>query len=244
MRVRTSGVTLIEMLIAVSLLSLLSVGMLMALRVGLNAMDKSNTKLMANRRSVSVQRILRSEIEGFMPVGADCMPGPDQPPVKIAFFDGRPESMRFVSSYSLQEAARGLPRIVELAVIPGEEGRGVRLIVNEYVYTGPAAAGAACMGMASDPETNQPVPQFAPVVPGPRSFVLADKLAYCRFGYRWQPPAPEPARWVAAWKRQEWPTAVRVDMAAIELDPSRVPLVGATIPIHVNRHASEQYTNY
>ena len=65
---------------------------------GLNAMDKSNTKLMANRRSVSVQRILRSEIEGFIPVGADCTPGPEQPAVKIAFFDGRPQSMRFVSS--------------------------------------------------------------------------------------------------------------------------------------------------
>ena len=119
----------------------------------------------------------------------------------------------------------------------------MRLIVNEYVYTGPAAAGGFCLGMAPDPETGHPAPQFAPVFPGPRSFVLADKLAYCRFGYRWQPPPPQPAVWQTAWNRQEWPTAVRVDMAPIEPDPSGVPLVGATIPIHVNRRPNEQYAN-
>jgi prepilin-type N-terminal cleavage/methylation domain-containing protein len=244
MRARTGGVTLIEMLIAVSLLSLLSVSILLALRVGLSAMDKSNAKLMANRRSVSVERILRSEIEGLMPVGADCAPAPDQPPVKIAFFDGQPQSMRFVSSYSLDEAARGLPRILELAVIPGEENRGVRLIVNEYVYTGPVAAGAACLGMAPDPETGRSLPQFAPVVPGPRSFVLADKLAHCSFSYRWQPPPPELARWLAVWKLPQWPTAVHIDMAPLDPDSSRVPLASATIPIRVNRQPNVDYTSY
>jgi len=37
-------------LIAVSLVGLMSIGILMSIRVGLNAMDKTNTRLMANRR--------------------------------------------------------------------------------------------------------------------------------------------------------------------------------------------------
>jgi len=56
------GVTLMELLVSISLLSLLSVGMLMSLRVGLNALDKADAKLMANRRVVSVERIVRSRL--------------------------------------------------------------------------------------------------------------------------------------------------------------------------------------
>ena len=37
------------------------------------------------------------------------------------------------------------------------------------------------------------MPQFLPVNAGPQSFVLADKLAYCRFNYLWQPPKVDPA---------------------------------------------------
>ena len=51
-----AGVTLMELIIAISLLSLLSVGLLMAMRVGLNAMEKSNNRIMANRRVSGAQR--------------------------------------------------------------------------------------------------------------------------------------------------------------------------------------------
>ena len=54
--------------------------------------------------------------------------------------------MRFVSSYSLQQGARGLPRILEFQVIRGEEGKGVRLVVNEQPYTGPRSAGFFVLG--------------------------------------------------------------------------------------------------
>lgn len=232
---RSGGVTLIEMLIAISLLSILSVGVLMALRVGLNALDKTNTKLMANRRSMSVQQILRSQIGGLMPVDADCEPDPSVPLVKIPFFEGRSQSMRFVSSYSLDEAARGLPRILEFAVIPGERGRGVRLIVNEYLYTGSQSTGAKCLGMVPNPDTGTQVPRFAPVEAGPHSFVLADKLDHCSFRYRRVLPEPDLERWFPDWQFAEWPSAIQIDMAPLDPDPSRVPLVSATIPIRVNR---------
>ncbi len=43
-----------ELLIAMTLLSTLSVGMLLSLRVGLSAMNKADAKLMSNRRVASV----------------------------------------------------------------------------------------------------------------------------------------------------------------------------------------------
>ncbi len=234
------GVTLIELLVSITLLSLLSVGLLMTLRVGINAMDKANTKLMANRRVASVERIMRSEIRDLIPVVATCVPGGDQPAERVMFFDGRPESLRFVSSYSLQEASRGVPRILDFEVIPGDRGIGVRLVVNELPYS-PQMAGATCMGTVRDPDRGTAMGVFRPIQVGPGSFVLADKLAFCRFSYRDYLPPPQGERWLPAWPLGKWPTAVRIDMAPLDPDPARLPLMSVTVPMRVNRQAYEPY---
>ena len=69
---RDAGVTLMEVLIAVTLLSLLSTGMLLAIRIGLSALGKTNEKLMYNRRVAGAQRILEQELQGMIPVVAPC----------------------------------------------------------------------------------------------------------------------------------------------------------------------------
>ena len=191
-----AGVTLLELLIAMTLMSLLSTGIVMSLRVGLSAMNKTDTKLMANRRVASIERILEEEITSVIPVTADCQARPEAPPTRIAFFQGEAQSMRLASTFSLQQGARGMPMILEYQVIPGENGQGVRLVVNESWYTGPRGAGLLCAGMMPDPLTGAPVPLYLPIQVGAGSFVLADKLAYCRFSYRDLMPPPELERWV------------------------------------------------
>ena len=234
------GVTLIELLVSITLLSLLSVGMLITLRVGLNAMDKANAKLMANRRVASVERIMRSEIQDLIPVVANCVPEAEQPPEALMYFDGRPQSLRFVSSYSLQEASRGEPRILDFQVIPGDRGRGVRLVVNELIYS-PRQAGATCVGSVPDPDRGVAMGAFRPIQVGPGSFVLADKLAYCRFSYRDFQPPPIGERWLPEWPLGKWPTAVRIDMAPLDPDPAHLPLTSVTVPIRVNRQPYVPY---
>jgi general secretion pathway protein J len=229
------GVTLIEVLIAVTLLSLLSVGMFMAMRIGLNAYAKANSKLMDNRRAVGAQRIVEDEIEGFMPVMAACNGGTNVPGQKIAFFQGEPEVMRLVSTFSLQQGWRGQPQVLELFVIPGENGRGVRLVVNETLYTGPAGAGKFCVGGR----------RFLPVEANPRSFVLADKLAYCRFAYlEPSPAANQPPIWKPTWTTQTWPMAVRVEMEPLEADASRIQPITVTAPIYLHRSPEIPYGDY
>jgi prepilin-type N-terminal cleavage/methylation domain-containing protein len=235
---RRLGVTLLELLIAISLLSLLSVAILMALRLGLNATGKANAKAIANRRVTSVERILQSEIEGLIPLTAACRPDPKAPPQRVWFFEGQTQSMRFVSSYSLQEAGRGYPRILEFQVIPGENNRGVRLVVNEQLYTGPESTGALCLGFVRDPMGGGLTALYAPITTGPQSFVLADKLSYCRFGYLRAAPAKMPDFWVPQWNLTLYPRAVRVDMAPLDADASRVPLVSVFAPVRSSREAS------
>ena len=81
-----AGVTLMELLIAMTLMSLLSTGIVMSLRVGLSAMNKTHSKLMANRRVASVERILEEQISSVMPVTADCVVPPFSTPVRSAIF--------------------------------------------------------------------------------------------------------------------------------------------------------------
>jgi prepilin-type N-terminal cleavage/methylation domain-containing protein len=229
-----AGLTLMEVLIAVSLLSLLSVGMTIALRIGLSATGKANARLIDDRRVAGTQRILESEIAGFMPVKAACGGAGEMPGGVIQFFQGQEQSMRFVSTYSLQQAWRGLPQILEYLVIPREDGKGVRLVVNEHIYSGPKSTGMFCFGPG----------RYTPIDAGPGSFVLADNLAFCRFSYLAPAAPPMPtAQWVTTWMFPKWPVAVRVDLAPFRDEAARLRPVTITQRIRVNRSPEIDYVD-
>ena len=232
---KNAGVTLMELLIAVMLMSLLSVGLLFALRIGMSTYSKAQTKLMDNRRVAGAQRILEQELAGLVPVVADCGGGLEGPGTKAQFFQGDPEVMRFVSAFSLQGAWRGRPQILEIFVIPGSDGAGVRLVVNEIPYLGPQSVARICMGQN----------RFVPVSAAPTSFVLADRLAFCRFTFLDQPAdLALPLRWFPRFVGPTWPQAVRIEMAPLVPDASRLQPASILAPIHVFRHPEIQYGDF
>jgi general secretion pathway protein J len=221
---RQAGVTLMELLIAVTLLSMISVGLLFALRIGLTTYSKAQTHLMDNRRVVGAQRILQDEIAGMVPITTACGGGGGGVG-GTAFFQGEPQTMRLVSTFSLQEAWRGLPQILEFTVISGDDG-GVRLVVNEIPFYNPMQAGRLCADAK----------HFLPVAAGPKSFVLADKLAACRFTYLRQPDDPlEQPVWESAFTGRTWPVAVRVEMRGMEPDFARLQPITVTAPLKIHK---------
>ena len=231
------GVTLLELLLAVTLLALLSVAMFTAMRIGLNAFTKADDKLMMNRRVAGAQRILQSELEGLVPAMALCGAGAENTSgTRLTFFEGQPAELRLVSTFSLQQGWRGQPQILEIFVIPGEQ-QGVRLVVNEIPYTGSLGAGQLC-------RERDGLPQFLPVAAGPQSFVLADKLAFARFSYLGPGPNPnQPEIWTPVWKEKVLPLAVRIDMAPQEADPSQVQPISITAPIYLHRNPEIPYAD-
>jgi hypothetical protein len=224
------------------LVSLLSVAMLFAIRVGLNALEKTNLQLMANRRVLGAQKALDQQIAGLMPVPAACGSGPMTQPrqTDMVFFGGDPRAMRFVSSYSLEEAGRGYPRILEYAVIPGAEA-GVRLIVNEHLYTGPPSLAFFCIGRANDPSSGAPGLQFRPVQPMPRSFILADRLARCTLAYQGRNQRSGQREWRATYSGPEPPLAIRIEMTPLDVDLSRLRMSSFTVPLRTTRSAQVVY---
>ena len=234
-----AGFTLIEMLIAVTLVGLIAAGMLTAISVALKTMERTDARVSEERRVASVQHILEQQIAGLMPVAAFCVSPGGQSSARVPLFQGLPGSMRFVSSYSLDGAERGTPRILEYLVIPGDQGVGVRLVVNEILYTGPESAGASCVAPDADPAH-----RFAPVQAGPNSFVLADKLAYCRISYQESLNYGRDASWTPVWDKQKLPSGIRVEMAPLDPASARLPLMSVTVPIRVTRDVLGIYSDY
>lgn len=243
MRRPEAGVTLIEVLVAVTLLSLLSLGMVLAIRVGLSAYAKTETKLMDNRRVAGAQRIVQQELEGLMPVYAQCGGGPGSPGTRAVLFQGGPNFLWMVSTFSLQQGWRGQAQILALYVIPGEQS-GVRLVVNEYPYSGERGAGNLCTGTYMPAGTIVQMAILPTPAAGPNSFVLADHLAACRFAY-FTPSNKlyDPPSWQPAWGAKGWPLAVRVEMTPETPDPSRLEPITVTAPLRIRRNPEKKYTD-
>ena len=50
-------------------------------------------------------------------------------------------------------------------------------------------------------------------------------------------------KWVPQWTDINLPSAVRVEMAPLIVDPARLPLLGVIVPIHINKDVIGQYVD-
>lgn len=232
---RRRGVTLMELLIVVTLLGLMTTGMLFAIRIGLTTMERTGARFSGHRLVLGAERALEQQVAGIIPVTFECG-SPNG--ARMLFFSGEPDSVRFVTSHSLEEAGRGYPRIVEYLVIPGERGEGVRLVLNEYHYTGPLSLQPFCLGPGTDPLTQGP--RLAPPRLGPRPFVLADRLKSCRISYLLRGPRGEKI-WLPRKAGRMLPDAIHFEMTPLEPDPSRLRMGPVTLPVRANRDPEEFY---
>ena len=115
------GVTLLELIIAISLVAIISAGMLTAMRTSLMTNDKVASRLEANRARVNVRQMIARQLGGAMPVTTYCNGA------QVGLFDGAAQRLRFVSSFSIVEGSHGYPQIVEYSIAPSTDG-GFRLL--------------------------------------------------------------------------------------------------------------------
>ena len=239
---RRAGITLLELLIAVTLLSVLSLAMMLSMRIGISALGRTNSKLMDNRRVAGAQRVLEQQLEGLIPIAAPCGAQGPGATDRVTMISGQPNGLTIVSSFSLQEASRGRPQVLQFFVIPGDQA-GVRLIVNETPYTGPRGIGEMCVGVEQG-EENARLARFSPPSSKPNSFVLADHLRSVKFEYLTPAKKPdEPAIWTASWNGPEWPLGIRIEMWPLEPSPARLQPITVTAPIYINRNPGVQYAD-
>jgi len=210
-----AGMTLIEILVAVTLLGLLSIGLATALQVAAGAWSSSRNARVQDRRIANANALLHAQFAGVTPVQPMILRSglavPEGP-----FFQGEPNAMRFVSSYSMTEGVRGGLQIVELQTSPGQEG--TRLILTQSPYQGPLSVGRFITGAEPLSEPGSFHLLFTPLQVRADSLIVADRLSEVRFSYLRGPRGPnEPDVWVSVWDQpQQLPQAIRVDMRPLE----------------------------
>ena len=149
-----AGVTLVELLVAVTLFAMLSVGMLYAFRIGLMAYSKTQTRLMDNRRVAGAQRILLQELQNMVPVVV-AMRRRRGRGTQDAVLPGRAAGHAAgIHLFAAGRVARHAAVSWRSSSSPGENGQGVRLLVNEIPYARTPGgrpivyrAGALCAGI-------------------------------------------------------------------------------------------------
>ncbi len=218
---RRRGVTLIELLVAMTLFSLLSAAVLFSLRTGLNSLSRVRDRVAQSRREIGAERAFDLLVSGMMRTTAFYQQPGQTTVSQTFFFQGEPGLMRFVTANSIEQGVRGQPKVVEVAVVPREKSDGFRIVVQERPYTSPFVPGSLIVGQFLDPVIGYPVLQFRPFAGGGRLFVLADRLRSARFEYL-ERIDYAPSVWRPQWIQTAfWPAAVRVAQEPLGPEPRR-----------------------
>ena len=238
-----AGLTLIEILIAVSLLSLLTVGVLWSMRIGFNTLGKTDDFLIHNRRVANSRKIIENELAGSLLVYAALHPQPNETSY-VPFVQSEPQVMRFVTSYSLEDAWRGIPQLVTMRVIPGDQGQGVRLVMEEAPYLGPEQTGSLVIGREVNEATGMFKLHFADGAITPKAFVLADQLSECHFSYLERLYLPPYQLWRTDWVNgNAIPRAVRIDMLPLHPENTRLQVSSVSVALPVNKTSGRFYVD-
>jgi len=193
-----SGFTLLEMLIALTLVALMAVGLWAAFRISLHSWSRGTAFIDVNQRHRSILDMVRKQVASayglFAPV--DLQHGG----VQHLIFNGTGNSLEFISLNSLEfQESPGLT-LVRYEIAQDSEG-DYALIERETRYT----------EQIPDQETLASLSRATPVF---------EKLASCTFEYFDPGAGGNPPQWVGEWdgqKTDQLPAAISMTM--ISRDP-------------------------
>lgn len=194
---RVGGFTLLELLIAITLLGLLMAGLMGGLRLGARAWDTSAERLDESARQLAVHTFLTTRLSGAVPVYTTDDEGRD-----LLMFRGEPDRLTFATTLPDQLGAGIYTVTLGLA---GDDASD-RMVVSWQ----PLRLG----------EDGRPLPASG----GGRRVLLegADSLSFGYFGAR--DAEIEPA-WHDSWQPGEGllPTLIRLELAYAEGDRRTFP---------------------
>jgi general secretion pathway protein J len=189
-----SGFTLLELLIAITLLAMLAVGIWSVLSISIRSWSRGTDAIDINQRHRSTLDMVQKQIASMYPLYAPI--SRDTNMQSSVIFSGTENSLRFISLSSLQLFDDSGLMIVSYEMDRDAEGNAF-LAEKEMRYTG------------------QSLDEL--VLSTSRSISIFDDLQSCNFEYYDPGDADNPAQWVVEWDGsalQRLPAAVRMTMIA------------------------------
>ena len=219
-RKSVAGFTLLELLVSMTILSLLATTILFGWRIAISAWQKASDHLERSRTVLEANQLLERQIASMLPYRTSTVKAG-----QVLFFQGEPRTARFLSRYSLTgRSSSGLYRI-EYQIADMTAG-GKELLMNEFPVQSDQEL--ASLFSLPDPASTVKMLQFVSFERGPQTVVLLTGLQDCRFEYFKPAFANEAAHWTDQWAgpSTELPRAMAIRVALpespSELQPSSV----------------------
>ncbi|MBI2819130.1 MAG: type II secretion system protein [Acidobacteria bacterium] len=223
------GFTLMELLVSMTVISLLAVTILFGWRIAAGAWGRANELVEEQRRVAAIHQVLATQMAEMTPVSPWLRHGN-----ATVFFQGEQQTARFLSRYSLGSRSRsGLFRI-EYQIVDGNDGTQ-QLLLNEIPVGNTNDLGALRTGSEQSPAGV--LLRFAPFERTARTRLLFQELTEAHFEYYRPTGSSGPGGWVSEWRGQgnELPRAM-----AIRFNTRPVPnrLHTATIIVGIENFSS------
>jgi prepilin-type N-terminal cleavage/methylation domain-containing protein len=198
------GFTLLELLVSMTVVSLLATTVLFGWRIAAGAWGKADRLIDQQRRAAATQTLLEAQMAAMVPYAPWLSKG-----MGDVFFQGERQTARFLSRYSLESRARsGLYRI-EYQILKAADGTQ-QLAMNEVAQQNPDGAGALLLG--TEQAADGTILRFAPFDRSAATRILLDGLKEARFEYYRPAGLSSPAGWVSEWTSRgpELPRAMAI----------------------------------
>jgi len=181
------GFTLIEVLVALTLLSVIATILVAGTRLSIDLSERGNSRAEAIRTEQASHSLLHSQLQGALPFHYWTGTGTER--VDHVAFEGAADRIRFVSRHGLTDGPDSLPRWVDLKQ---QEGPGDlrKLAIEEHRILSP---------------DNQPGEPFT---------ARAETLSCSNVRFEYLDLTGEKPKWLSAWngreRRSQLPFAVRI----------------------------------
>jgi general secretion pathway protein J len=192
---QSAGFTLVEVVVAITLMSLVMLTLVMGLRIAANAWHRGEQKLDDHARVLSGTDVVAQQISAAAVRIVTDTRGVDNIPVRVVAFFGSSSELRFATRRSWRGERSRPQYMADYRVTDGAPGKQ-RLVVNEWGVTDDSSVLLALQVRA--PENGQ---------------AIGDPADRIELAYLQPATALQAAQWVSNWQPQtdaELPQAVRV----------------------------------
>jgi len=204
-----SGLTLLELIIAITISGLVALAVTVSLRIGVRAWEKSQGAVLALRRQANAADLLPAQLGGgVMRIVEVELFNRRQ---RMPFFFGDETRLVFLSTYSAAQHGRG-GMVVADYFVEQQPDRTWKLWLNEQPALDDEWLARWVVGTVATSEGGEK-PQLRPF-DADRAMLLFQGLAECRFQYLRETSAT--AEWVAPWSllaNPYVPPAIRLQLA-------------------------------
>jgi prepilin-type N-terminal cleavage/methylation domain-containing protein len=128
---RQRGITLIELMVALTLFGLIAVLVSSATRLSLDASSRGEAKAATLRNDQTLHTLVRNQLQGALPYRYWTTEA-DERRIEHLGFEGEPNRLRFISRDGITDGPDSLPRWIDLRSSETAADRSSKLIIEEH----------------------------------------------------------------------------------------------------------------